>query len=1829
MSISRETKPHKCPVGTIRSWQKGMVIKLHEATDFHNGWYDLPDFPVLTALGEKLNRLALQFTKVKSPVNGEKFLDEVITNFQREEGEQAGPFIPQDFKQYEGYYGAPRYSFVNEFNKRAMGLWQEMYEEIQTQLGRKRDQNGGTISDDEIKFIKSSVRALYKLKLQAEVDVTQFRELADVIVANHKHLMEAVDLSPELSDKYTKFLSKLDEILAAKATDYFNVVDWTNEAKQFSVENFSGNWILFQSALDAADEAFEKYLSKNSASISEFIKQESVKRFDIDVFADAKDFYSDLLAKIQNVPIKESLPNLNDLSGEFDIELNGVKGRLSVLVQEQNPEIANSNIRTSIAGTNKIIDELVKFTGAAVFSKDEKTGIGIMSLNGVNKYSLERFFSHSEIGATDLNLKRLVSLLAIIGKYPKPTADCNPAYKRYYLTAQPIESYYKGEKLNFQIGFKRSNTFENSKQVLFEQPMLELFNKKDAKKIQDVFIKKMTQTGFSKEVAKQQFDKYVENNQFPLDKYDLNIIFTDLQHNNVFEKAKLDFKPVLQMRFNTKYKKQIEGDWNKNNIVALETIERVMDDLPLGHVINNKEFVTIRHDSEYNGNYASYHDDRKMIQFSKDCLASTSRETVMNGSSHFASVVVHEFGHAVSRKIGGYAGQDYRKFANECGWSYKEERTKDSATGNDVRIPRNGSNGGRQLITDYATVSPEEAFAEYYSFYHLNKEAIDKYLDTGDSDFVKKHVEQMVTNEKKLKYQVTPIENLGNVRQVYTGTDNKMYDMVQRDFIKGNFSDELDHKITSISPWKIKFEKPYAADATRNLLREYRNSSEGAPAFVIDNGNGTYESIEGRPAYNQDNIIEANRFAQRNQPVVTISRRAYDKLSEKYPGDVIVEMMAKKFKSQQVPEAQKIENVETTRTGLYYDGKVVDHAIITSNRDIFEQLSKIYHSDGLKKAVGKIFEKGKDQRESANLSAVSAFFKPFTDTLGNIIKSAREKRQKRNYADLLIITRDLRLLLVQRNKNDDFMPFKLAVPGGKIEYGEVPLNAAIRETFEEINVVFEEDDLKFIKTVDNGDSTKTYYYYTVLPENYVLEDHIVLDANELTNYHLVSIDKIVNGAIDSDLFILDLAKRLQTMLVDDGVLTNVIEKPELHLVNMTPEVEIATGSSALSYLMYNFDRQKVDEDTFIQTLIDNKDMFDDMNKIVKGKTPFPIGSLDKNRKNVKTAAGWVPLKGNHHLVSEEYKHMLADTHVHEKVKTEEIKQVDAQEEATKDINLPAIDNDGSLKNAEEVSEKPKRVPSPQQQGVFKFIQEGTGNGIIDAKAGSGKTTTIVDAMGFIPKGKKTIFVAFSKAIQEELKPRIPEGNECSTLHAFGFAAIKKVYGKYVKVEKDKKKLVLNDFIDKVATEENLEPEEKIEYMSNVYRLISIGQQNLTADPQRLMDEAEKLGLAMISTEARYVRTCMIMLDKRTDMIDFDDMVYLPSAYDKFNIPKYDYVFVDECQDLNKAQLKLMTKMFDPQKGGRFVAVGDPQQAIFGFAGSDHNSFENIANLPNTTRLPLSVSYRCPKAVVAYAKQKTGVPIDFWEKSPEGKVDADASINNIDDGDMVICRNTAPLVALCMKFIGDKKAAYIRGRDIGETMINEIKRYVGTKLLDTEEGFKNMFLRIDREIEKITKRQQLKGLTKEQALESTPVVNLVERKECYQALRGDSVTPNEMIQNIQKIFSESAKGGIQLTTGHRSKGLEANNVFVVEDELLHGGRAKNDFQKIQENNLRYVVYTRAKQTLNIVTDWSFYDKQKKIQKAIEVESINSINDDSVEKTIAIEIEEEQVPDFLRE
>jgi len=58
----------------------------------------------------------------------------------------------------------------------------------------------------------------------------------------------------------------------------------------------------------------------------------------------------------------------------------------------------------------------------------------------------------------------------------------------------------------------------------------------------------------------------------------------------------------------------------------------------------------------------------------------------------------------------------------------------------------------------------------------------------------------------------------------------------------------------------------------------------------------------------------------------------------------------------------------------------------------------------------------------------------------------------------------------------------------------------------------------------------------------------------------------------------------------------------------------------------------------------------------------------------------------------------------------------------------------------------KFEPSPYQKAIFDFVATGTGSAVIEAVAGSGKTTTIVESLNLIPKTKQVLFLAFNKAI---------------------------------------------------------------------------------------------------------------------------------------------------------------------------------------------------------------------------------------------------------------------------------------------------------------------------------------------------------------------------------------------------------------------------------------------------------------------------------------------------
>ena len=126
------------------------------------------------------------------------------------------------------------------------------------------------------------------------------------------------------------------------------------------------------------------------------------------------------------------------------------------------------------------------------------------------------------------------------------------------------------------------------------------------------------------------------------------------------------------------------------------------------------------------------------------------------------------------------------------------------------------------------------------------------------------------------------------------------------------------------------------------------------------------------------------------------------------------------------------------------------------------------------------------------------------------------------------------------------------------------------------------------------------------------------------------------------------------------------------------------------------------------------------------------------------------------------------------------------------------------------------------------------------------------------------------------------------------------------------------------------------------------------------------------------------------------------------------VLVHNCQDMSRPQL-LMAKAA-MKEGGRVCVVGDDRQAIYGFRGAAQDGMDMMKTTLNATELGLTITYRCPKAVVAIAS--TIVP-DYKaaDSAPEGLVDSVAEAMlpvQVTIGDAILSRSNAPLMPLCLE-----------------------------------------------------------------------------------------------------------------------------------------------------------------------------------------------------------------------
>lgn len=526
------------------------------------------------------------------------------------------------------------------------------------------------------------------------------------------------------------------------------------------------------------------------------------------------------------------------------------------------------------------------------------------------------------------------------------------------------------------------------------------------------------------------------------------------------------------------------------------------------------------------------------------------------------------------------------------------------------------------------------------------------------------------------------------------------------------------------------------------------------------------------------------------------------------------------------------------------------------------------------------------------------------------------------------------------------------------------------------------------------------------------------------------------------------------------------------------------------------------------------------------------------------------------------------------------------------------------------------IPSKYQKEIFNFISNDTRNVVVSAVAGSGKTTTLINALDMIPETNSVLFLAFNVSIVEELQKKLvgKENIRVSTVHKFGFDTLKNNFycESNNKKYRDIFRQILNEYFEvKKAYITNIQFGESHQpYVENIYQILSVEGLDrnkfinnclslcVLARSNYVNFEIKAIGIGEINTIAEnhgisnedgessvtwYLGKLGTMF---THTIDFTDMIFLPNILD-VKSQEFDFVFIDECQDLNSCQRLIMQKAIKPNTG-RFIAVGDPKQAIYGFAGADYQSYNKLKSLPNTIELPLSYTYRVAPEILSLVKH-INPSIIAHTKNKKGRVDNNSSYKDILDNDMVLCRNTFPLVVLCIRLLQENKKSYIIGSDIGGSLKNLISNFtIKNETCVMEDVIIGLMKEREIMIEKIMSSH---NIDRSAACEENSIIIFSENIKVIEALSDGIEDPYKVMEKIENIFLKNIEAGICLSTIHKSKGLESNRVFILHPELIPSKYARLSWQLEQEKNLEYVAYTRAKTFLGFITDFDAFKEHK--------------------------------------
>lgn len=477
--------------------------------------------------------------------------------------------------------------------------------------------------------------------------------------------------------------------------------------------------------------------------------------------------------------------------------------------------------------------------------------------------------------------------------------------------------------------------------------------------------------------------------------------------------------------------------------------------------------------------------------------------------------------------------------------------------------------------------------------------------------------------------------------------------------------------------------------------------------------------------------------------------------------------------------------------------------------------------------------------------------------------------------------------------------------------------------------------------------------------------------------------------------------------------------------------------------------------------------------------------------------------------------------------------------------------------------------SKYQEAIFDGVVNGSGNIRVNALAGSAKTTSLVESANRVDQDKKVLLCAFNKRIKEELEGRNLNANiRCSTLHSLGFAACRKAEP-FVQVDGNK----VDDIITSMKF--NIPSENFSKIMSGLKQSVSLSKALLVDTPSKIKAVIEEYDIDYTPYGLdEFVGMVFKVLDKSksiTKVIDFDDQIYHPVIF-QYPVEKFDSIFIDEFQDLNKAQMSLA--FMAKKKDARIFVFLDILQAIYAFRAADPKHVKETLESLNATEYSLPICYRCPNKVIDLAKE-FAPNMESPPGNPDGEVHnvlPNQVYNLAKPGDFILSRKNAPLITYCLNFLKQGTPANIAGRDIAMQLVNVVKK-TKAKTIDSF-NLKVEDMR-SKEISKASKEKKF------HLIES-----IHDKYDCLTALSSACKTTKEITSKINSMFVDvSDTKVVLLSSVHKAKGLERNNVFLIKNTF--------SFADDSEKAIYYVAITRAKNKLYFIEK---EEKEKKKSKS---------------------------------